>query len=327
MRFSLALITIAALSTAYAEPTSFGSSNKLLLHNNPHHHGRSTTPLIFARHLNSSDSSSAKNPVSSPRTCSRKKNHGQKSGGKSRLPPSPAVASPAAATSTTRASTGLISVTDQSCGETGATETSGPESGPNGRLDWLNCGISKSDPSAGWKPPKIHIDDAVVKDLSECADTLFSACKPFQSLFEDAAKKYNIPAIFLAAFASEESSCNPNASGDNGDAFGLMQITSDKCGGAPNGNCNDPAFNVDRGASYFASLLQQNNGDLLQSLGSYNGWSVGMSFNSATAAANGGCCQCQNNLDYCHQFLNGWAQCIDGNKLASYNNLASCPTN
>jgi membrane-bound lytic murein transglycosylase MltF len=42
----------------------------------------------------------------------------------------------------------------------------------------------------------------------------------------------------LAAFAMQESSCNPSAVGGAGEQ-GLMQITREKCKGAPNGNCKD----------------------------------------------------------------------------------------
>lgn len=48
-----------------------------------------------------------------------------------------------------------------------------------------------------------------------------------------------VPPIMLAAFAMQESSCNPDETGGGGEQ-GLMQITSDKCGDAPNGNCKDP---------------------------------------------------------------------------------------
>jgi hypothetical protein len=47
-----------------------------------------------------------------------------------------------------------------------------------------------------------------------------------------------VPPIILASFAMQESSCNPSAVGGAGEQ-GLMQITRDKCKGAPNGNCKD----------------------------------------------------------------------------------------
>lgn len=48
-----------------------------------------------------------------------------------------------------------------------------------------------------------------------------------------------VPPIMLASFAMQESSCNPATVGGAGEQ-GLMQITKDKCGSAPGGNCKDP---------------------------------------------------------------------------------------
>lgn len=47
-----------------------------------------------------------------------------------------------------------------------------------------------------------------------------------------------VPPILLASIALQESSCNPSTVGGNGEQ-GLMQLTVDKCGGAPGGNCQD----------------------------------------------------------------------------------------
>jgi membrane-bound lytic murein transglycosylase MltF len=52
-----------------------------------------------------------------------------------------------------------------------------------------------------------------------------------------------VPAILLASFAMQESSCNPNTVGGAGEQ-GLMQLTSDKCVGTPNGNCQDVVSHV-----------------------------------------------------------------------------------
>lgn len=97
-----------------------------------------------------------------------------------------------------------------------------------------------------------------------------------------------------------------------------MQITSDKCGDAPNGDCYDPDYNIATGSAYFKNRLDSFDGNVLLALGvsallskiptlhhdlrildvqGYNGWSAGMTYSSATAAANTGCCKCQNNLD------------------------------
>lgn len=43
----------------------------------------------------------------------------------------------------------------------------------------------------------------------------------------------------LASFAMQESTCNPSATGGNGEA-GLMQLASENCGGAPNGKLVNP---------------------------------------------------------------------------------------
>lgn len=48
----------------------------------------------------------------------------------------------------------------------------------------------------------------------------------------------SVPPILLAAIALQESSCNPDTVGGNGEQ-GLMQLTVDKCGNSPGGNCQD----------------------------------------------------------------------------------------
>lgn len=48
-----------------------------------------------------------------------------------------------------------------------------------------------------------------------------------------------VPSILIASIAMQESTCNPDTEGGGGEQ-GLMQLTPDKCGGAPGGNCKDP---------------------------------------------------------------------------------------
>lgn len=75
-----------------------------------------------------------------------------------------------------------------------------------------------------------------------------------------------------------------------------------------------------------------------------SGWRSGLTYNQATAARYGGCCRCQNNLDYsvstwnrssscsgepltlCFQtqMLNGWFQGKSGYELGNIKNLAVC---
>jgi len=149
----------------------------------------------------------------------------------------------------------------------------------------------------------------------------YKPCAKYISLFEKYGAKYNVPPILLAAIAMQESTCNPNESGG-----GLMQISSDMCGGAPNGNCDDVNYNVETATKFFADTLDGNNGNILLTMGEYNGWFKGLTFSKATAAANSGCCVCQNNLDYPHQVFNGWLQNIDPRvrNMGKYFNLAKC---
>jgi len=93
----------------------------------------------------------------------------------------------------------------------------------------------------------------------------------------------------------QESSCTPNAVGGAGEQ-GLMQITPEKCKNAPNHNCQDIVsifcarvceqscslfivlqdYNIGTAAKYFADLLDQNCGDVIATIGGYNGWKLGM---------------------------------------------------
>jgi hypothetical protein len=122
----------------------------------------------------------------------------------------------------------------------------------------------------------------------------------------------------------QESTCNPSAVGGGGEQ-GMFQITVDKCGGAPGGNCKDVHFNMRTGMQYLRDTISQNGGDLLKSLGMYNGWQPErMTMESATAARYTSCCRCQNNLDYLHQTLNGWLQGISGYSIVRPRRLSLC---
>ncbi|KAL7413362.1 glycoside hydrolase family 23 protein [Mrakia frigida] len=121
----------------------------------------------------------------------------------------------------------------------------------------------------------------------------------------------------------QESTCNPSAVGGGGEQ-GMFQITVDKCGGAPNGDCKEVNFNMRTAMKYFSDTLASNGGDAFLSMGQYNGWQRGMTFASATAAQYSSCCRCQNNLDYLHQLTNGWMQGFNGNNFGTYFNLRTC---
>lgn len=113
-------------------------------------------------------------------------------------------------------------------------------SGPNGHIDWLNCGFETDH---GWQPPYVRMEDIITHELSSAflkPNSPFKACSEYIWIFEKYGRQYNIPPILLASFAMQESSCQPDVIGGGGEQ-GLMQISPEKCTGAPNpSGCRDP---------------------------------------------------------------------------------------
>jgi hypothetical protein len=102
----------------------------------------------------------------------------------------------------------------------------------------MNCGFE----DAGWNPPYVRVQNLITVPLGVALkdpNSPFKACSAYIALFEKYGGIYGIPPIMLASFAMQESSCQPWTVGGAGEQ-GLMQITKDKCGGAPGGNCQDP---------------------------------------------------------------------------------------
>jgi len=225
--------------------------------------------------------------------------------------------------------TGIIHpISGSTCGGVRATKEVTAHTGPNGHIDWLNCGFATG--HSGWQPPHIRMEDIITQPLSTAftkPDSPFKACSQYIWIFEKYGAQYNIPPIILASFAMQESSCRADAVGGGGEQ-GLMQISTEKCAGAPPSDCRDPDFNIHTATKYFASTLKKNGGDVLISVGTYNGWYRGLTMRNAFAAANSDCCRCQNNGDYLHQFFNGWCQNIDAYdsdpRLGKYFNLDKC---
>ncbi|GAA5978100.1 hypothetical protein JCM10908_004229 [Rhodotorula pacifica] len=191
-----------------------------------------------------------------------------------------------------------------------------------------NCGPTRATPSSVWKVPEgVTLDHLKTVSLEHALATnsVWEPCKPWIPLFEKYGAVNGLPPILLAAIALQESTCNPHVAGDSGGALGLMQITKEKCEGRDNHACADPDFNVRTGAAYLKKEIDNAGGQLLEALGRYNGWRpFEMSYSSATAAAYTGCCECQNNLDYLHQMLNGWLLGRTGYDLGTFKNLAVC---
>ncbi|KAI0305544.1 lysozyme-like domain-containing protein [Multifurca ochricompacta] len=282
MKFSLGFATLSLLlATAVVEATSLHDSALPRRHaSHPHARDISNPPSARKRCKSRNiapGSTSSANPAhsSAPHNNSVTK------------PQNSHLQKPAPATS------GVIRVNPGKCGSIGATETVSKLQGPNGHIDWINCGVT----SGGWTPPRVEMGQLITASLDSARHTAFAACSDqIIATFNKYGNQFGIPPIVLASFAMQESGCNPSTTGGAGEQ-GLMQITKDKCGGAPNGNCKDIDFNIKTGAQYFTNVLAQNNGDVFKTIGEYNGWSVGMTYAGATQAAHSSCCRCQNNLD------------------------------
>jgi soluble lytic murein transglycosylase-like protein len=146
----------------------------------------------------------------------------------------------------------------------------------------------------------------------------FGPCQDLVGSFNSWGGQTGIPAILLASIAMQESTCNPGATGPNGE-IGLMQITPDKC----QGNCWDAYTNIGIGAQYLKSRIDANGGNLAQAMGEYNGWFPGMTEYDAN---NKGSCGARNNLDYLQHVFNGYCQGVDPNvlQMGTFNNIRNC---
>ncbi|OBZ68247.1 hypothetical protein A0H81_11757 [Grifola frondosa] len=153
---------------------------------------------------------------------------------------------------------GVINVASN-CGAIGASKDISPTSGPNGAQYWLNCGVD----GGGWNPPYVKVSDIVAKDLNDAlkeSNSPFTACAPYVDLFYKYGNQFGVAPILIASIAMQESSCNPDTTGGAGEQ-GLMQITKDKCGAAPGGNCKDPDYNIKTGTDFFKTTLNDNRHD------------------------------------------------------------------
>ena len=119
--------------------------------------------------------------------------------------------------------------------------------GPNGQQAWLTCGISLEDKTSGWNPPNATIDQVItleggLRAAVKMDGSPYKACTDYLEIFEAAGGEFGskhpalvsmsssflmlcqVPPLFIAAFALQESSCNPTTMGQGGEA-GMMQIS------------------------------------------------------------------------------------------------------
>jgi len=309
---SLFLATLTATELVAARPSDDFYTSKLGRSLARHHNGKRTAKCKAKHH----GSSTSGGQVKVINAAGKKAEEAAPTASKAEVvAPAATEGSKADTSSSPVSGAGLFSFVDNKCGKSGATEDVTKKSGPNGSMDFLNCGLY----GGGWTPPDVHIDQVSALSLDETIEepnSPFSACKPFVHLFDKYGAETGLPAILLASLAMQESSCRKDAMGDNGGAYGLMQITAEKC--SEGIDCTDPDYNIKTGAYYFKNRLDENNGNVLLALGQYNGWYAGLTVAKATAVK-GQCCQCQNNLNYFQQMLNGWLQGKDGSTLGDWN--------
>lgn len=96
---------------------------------------------------------------------------------------------------------------------------------------------------------------------------------PFNTCFEEAAERYDVPQRLLGAIAAGESDFNPLAVSSAG-AIGVMQImwpvTARHLGVGNKSRLFDACQNIDAGARYFRELLDRYNGNTHHALAAYN---------------------------------------------------------
>jgi hypothetical protein len=120
--------------------------------------------------------------------------------------------------------------------------------GPNGQTTWLTCGIRLDDKTSGWNPPNATIDQIVtleggLRAAVKMEGSPYAACTDYIEIFEAAGGEFGsklitlafmpslcltpfkVPPLFIAAFALQESSCNPTTMGQGGET-GMMQISA-----------------------------------------------------------------------------------------------------
>lgn len=70
-----------------------------------------------------------------------------------------------------------------------ASDDSTKDAGPNGSLEWLNCGIN----DAGWNPQQMTMDDIISSDLAWAVqqdNSPFKACKEYVWAFTQYGEQY-----------------------------------------------------------------------------------------------------------------------------------------
>jgi soluble lytic murein transglycosylase-like protein len=142
--------------------------------------------------------------------------------------------------------------------------TSGKVSHP-GDLDLLTSAAQPA-PAPAPAPSVAAASPAPAK--TKVGEKAFSRL-PFAKEISLAAKNNGIDALLLTAVVKTESRFDPSAISPRG-AVGLMQVRPDQAEQEDPQLLLDPAHNLQRGASYLRSMLDQFGGDLRLALAAYN---------------------------------------------------------
>lgn len=90
-----------------------------------------------------------------------------------------------------------------------------------------------------------------------------------ETIFEKAAKTYDVDVELLKAMAKAESGFDPDATSKSG-AMGIMQLMPATAKGLGVKDAYDPEQNIMGGAKYIASLLEKYDGNVSYALAAYN---------------------------------------------------------
>ena len=81
---------------------------------------------------------------------------------------------------------------------TAPTEKVTATAGPNGQLDWFNCGVD----GKGWAPPYVSVSDIVTSELADAIQqdgSPFKACSQYVDTFYKYASQHGREWCFLAS--------------------------------------------------------------------------------------------------------------------------------
>lgn len=115
--------------------------------------------------------------------------------------------------------------------------------------------------AASVQPQSVGFSDTLSQRLKVPAN--------LNSIFEEAAQKYQVPSALLKAVTKAESDFNPNAVSRSG-AQGLMQLMPATARELGVSNSFDPRENIMGGAKYLSDMLRKYDGNTKLALAAYN---------------------------------------------------------